>query len=371
MLGLSQSERGTHKQRRFEAIVGERLGAHIPIDPIWEPQRIFPSRNKAKLSVSGSMKAPVIGLVDQSSDSVELLDCPLHRPELNVLLHALKRLIVEHKIAPYHIERRQGELKGLLLKSNEDGSGAIVRFVLRSREALSKVKKAARELLREFAFVKVVSANIQPLPAAILEGEEEILLTERAEIWERFGDTQLAFGAQSFSQVTHETAGALYEHVAGFVREREIRSMLDLFCGVGGFSVIAAPALEWGRGVELSPRAIECAKLACEKNQFANLSFESGDVETFLENYLGPKPDALLFNPPRRGVSISMIECVKKIAPRHVIYSSCNPETLLRDLGLLASHYAVLRLSPFDMFPLTEHLEVVAFLELHGSCLDP
>lgn len=365
LLALPEEQRALRKENRFIVSVREVLGESVSISSLWQPKKVFPSRGKAKLSVSGTLKDPVIGLVDRNLESTELLDCPLHLPQLNELLHFLKALITEHKIAPYHIERKLGELKGLILKSNESGSEVIVRFVLRSHEAVSKVKRAARDLQKEFPFVKVVSANIQPLPAAILEGEEEVFLTEQNIIWDNFSGRKVAFQPQSFSQVTHETADALYQHVAKHLKQSSVQSMLDLFCGVGGFLLVASDALKWGHGVELSAQAIECAKLSCNENKIQNLKFEAADVEKFLATYTSPIPDALLFNPPRRGVSPSMIEYAKQLGPRVIVYSSCNPTTLLRDLKLLSPEYTVKNLDPFDMFPLTEHLEVVAFLEKH------
>lgn len=363
LLALPANQRTHHKSQKLETLVHETLSFAVPTKPLWEPKGIFPSRNKVKVSVSGTMKAPIIGLVDRSLQSTELLDCPLHLPQLNELLHFLKKIIPEYKLAPYHIERKQGELKGFILKSNETGSEVILRFVLRSNDALSKVKRAAREIQKSFPFVKVISANIQPLPAALLEGPEEILLTEAGHVWEQFAGVKLAFQPQSFSQVTHETAQALYAFVAQTIRENSIHSMLDLFCGVGGFSLLAASSLECGHGVELSSQAIESAKLACTENKFRNLTFECADVEQYLKAYKGPVPDAVLFNPPRRGLSLTMIEQVKAMAPKWVLYSSCNPETLLRDIKLFGTQYKVNTLAPFDMFPLTEHLEVVALLE--------
>lgn len=362
LLDQPAERRALDKFTRFAASVNESLGAGASISPLWQPSRVFPSRTKAKFSVSGNMKEPVIGLTDQNQRSVELLDCPLHLPELNEVLPFIKNGISAHKIAPYHIERQQGELKGLILKSNEDGSQVLLRFVLRSKEALSRVKRLAREIHKEFPFVKVISVNIQPLPAAILEGEEEVFLTGEKVIWESFAGVKMAFQPQSFSQVTHETAEALYSHVAGLLAQTSTKSLLDLFCGVGGFSLIASPRLEWGKGVELSKQAIECAALSCKENGISNLAFEAGDVEKYLAEYSGERPEAILFNPPRRGLSPAIIERAVSLEPRVVLYSSCNPETLLRDLKQFEKSYSVKSLAPFDMFPLTEHLEVVALL---------
>lgn len=356
-------KRASSKLARFEEAARASLGHKVVVAPLWQPPNIFPSRTKAKFSVSGNMKEPVIGLTDQKLQSTELLECPLHLQAINEVLPFVKNGIVTHRIPPYHIERQQGELKGLILKSNEDGSQVLLRFVLRSRELLARVKKLAREIQKAFPYVKVSSVNIQPLPAAILEGEEEIFLTDERVIWETFNGVKVAFQPQSFSQVTHDTAEALYRYVGELLKQTSSRSMFDLFCGVGGFSLLASSKLEWGHGIEISRQAIECATMSCKANRIGNLSFEAGDVEQFLAGYSGSMPDAMLFNPPRRGLSSAMIERAVSFGPRVVVYSSCNPETLFRDLQGFSKCYSVKSLAPFEMFPLTEHLEVVALLE--------
>ncbi len=362
LLEKPEAERTPHKEARLRAAVTTALGTVEPLEPLWCPQSVFPSRSKAKLSVSGTLDAPVIGLVDRSFAGTELLDCPLHFPELNQLAAFVKGLVKPYQLTPYDIKTRRGELKGLILKANDDASQVLLRFVLRSTDAVGRLRKAVPEIQAAHPFVTVISANIQPVPAAILEGPQEVLLTDEHVIWEKFGERKLAFGPQSFAQVTPETARALYAYVAEQLAAAPNSGLLDLYCGVGGYSIASAATLNWGHGVELSSQAIDCARLAAQANQLPQLKFTSGDVLDFLKSYSGPKADAVVVNPPRRGLSREIIERLAALSPARIIYSSCNPETLLRDLALFAPLYRVERLAPFDMFPLTEHVEVVATL---------
>jgi 23S rRNA (uracil747-C5)-methyltransferase len=363
LLAIPEEARNRAKLATFEKNIESVLGSGLSLSALWQPKQSFQSRTKAKVSVTGTIKKPIIGLLNRNQQGTELLDCPLHIPQLNEVLSDLKRLITVCEIAPYHIDRRAGELKGFILKVDALGAQMIVRFVLRSTADLAKVKRAARELQKNFSFIKVVSANIQPLPAAIVEGDEEIALTKNEVIWEEFGKVKLAFQPQTFSQVTPETAVALYEKVLELLKINSVRSLLDLFCGVGGFSMVSAPVLDWGHGVELSKKSIACAKMSCKENGINNLNYEACNVEEFLKSYTGPIPDAVLLNPPRRGLSETIIEHVRRISPKFILYSSCNPDSMLRDLQLLQSKYSVKAIFPFDMFPLTEHLEVLTLLE--------
>jgi 23S rRNA (uracil747-C5)-methyltransferase len=354
-------------QRELDVTLGPGPG-QTWLAPLWKPHVAFASRTKAKLSVSGTVESPIIGLLGAESTGftgAELLDCPLHLPEINQVAHAVKEAITRYALVPYDVARRTGELKGLILKSNESGTEVMLRFVLRSRALMDSVKRASADVQKQYPFVRVVSINLQPVPHALLEGEQEWLLSEQSVLWENFEGFSLAFAPQSFSQVTHQTARALYSLFRDRLSAGIRGGLLDLFCGVGGFSFAAQKQVAWSHGVEISTQAIECANLARARNLHSEQAgFTAADVEVYLRDYAGPRPETVLINPPRRGLSESMLGAILKLAPGRVFYSSCNPQTLLRDLKTLRKEYELTHLFPFDMFPLTDHLEVLAELKL-------
>ena len=313
------------------------------------------------MSVTGTVEHPRIGILDSELEGRELLDCPLHLPIINAALENIKSLITEFKLTPYDIETKRGELKSLIIKSSADGNALLVRFVLRSTEALPRVKKAGVKLMEAIPEVISVSANIQPIAHAILEGESEILLLGGGVLWEQHGDLVLAFMPQSFSQVTSETATALYDYVSGLIVESRPEVVLDLYCGVGGFSLKAAKHSTHVTGVEISAQAIECANLGAKRNGIDNVTFIAKPVEDFLAA-TALEPSMVIVNPPRRGLGKSIVRTICELRPATIIYSSCNLETLLRDLSDMPD-YETLSVAPFEMFPLTEHLEVVAHLQ--------
>jgi 23S rRNA (uracil747-C5)-methyltransferase len=324
---------------------------------------VFRSRAKAKMTVAGTSAFPVIGFTTRERLTRELLDCPLHLDEINRVLQTIKRLIAVEKIDPYDIERRTGELKALLLTSTADAQQLILRFVLRSKFQLSKIRKLLDQLYTLHPAVKVASANIQPKPAAILEGDEEIVLTAERFIKETSGDSgvELSYGVRAFHQVTPEIAFQLYKTAANWLRTINARRILDLYCGVGGFLLHCANDAERGVGVELSANAIECANRAALRNGFSNLQWVSLDVDVFVRQSTETF-DAAIVNPPRRGLSQSVLNYLLKSGFNNVCYSSCDPETLVRDLKSLRTGYEIEKIIPFDMFPLTSHMECLAFL---------
>ena len=361
-LAYPPAERFAGKYERLVQTARDHFGAAVQVAPLWVPATVFPSRTKAKMSVSGPLDAPCLGIIDNQFQGQELLDCPLHLPIINRTLVAIRALIPKFKLFPYDIENRTGELKGLILRASRDSSQILARFVVRSTESLGRLQKAADELMQAIPEIISVSANIQPIPHAILEGETETQIAGSPLLWETYNGIELAFGPRSFSQVTPETAEALYRHVATLAAKRPAQHVLDLYCGVGGFSLHIAPHTGRVTGVELSEQAIACANLAADRNAIKNATFLAGDVAEFLATG-STAADAVVCNPPRRGLSAGTVAALNKLAPATIWYSSCNPETLFRDIALLAD-YRISSLAPFEMFPLTEHLEVVAELTL-------
>jgi 23S rRNA (uracil747-C5)-methyltransferase len=363
LLSLAKAERRQVKRNTFLSALSEVLDKRTQILDILEPNPIFPSRAKAKLSVSGTNAEPVIGLLDSSFNGIELINCPLHFSAINSLLETLVGIVTKYKLTPYDVYTRKGELKGVIINSNSDSSELMLRFVIRSTESIPRIKKAALELQGEFPALKVISVNIQAIPHQIVEGEEELILSEHSVIWEKYGDLKFALSPQCFSQVTPEIATRLYSYVQELVKTSKPDELLDLFCGIGGFSLFAAKYAGKVRGVEYSSAAIECAKLSSKTNKVMNAEFDSSDTLEFLNKQTDLKPDSVILNPPRRGLSNEINQRLIDMAPKELIYSSCSPKTLVRDLKQLRTDYRLLSLAPFEMFPLTEHLEVVAHLE--------
>jgi 23S rRNA (uracil747-C5)-methyltransferase len=285
------------------------------------------------------------------------------------LFGTLKELVREENLTPYNIQERTGELKNIIVTHNHDASQGILRFVLRSRAAIPVIRKSIEKLQAKHRWVSVISCNIQPIPAAILEGPEEEILTHQRSIEVRYNDITLSFMPQSFMQVTHEIAEALYHRAATYVRENSFSRALDLFCGVGGFSLSIASSVPHIIGVEVSPMAVESAHHSASRMAASHASFFAADVEEFLAHALTDEPDLVIVNPPRRGLSEGIRKRLLELKPAAILYSSCDPETFARDISGMTSDYELKILAPFDMFPMTNHCEVLGILEANPTRL--
>jgi 23S rRNA (uracil747-C5)-methyltransferase len=337
-------------ERFLDAAIEEGCGISHP----------FGSRVKAKLQVGGTISRPVIGLTRQSGTSfttIPLPDCPLQSAGLNKILEALPSLITDFKLLPYNIEQRTGELKAVIL--SELTGGTVLRFIVRSRALLTRLEKAAQKLMAAFPEIQTVSANIQPIPHPVLEGEEEILLSGPSLIKQSYGDFFILLPPRSFFQITPEVATALYKTGRDWLEQSEAKYVLDLFCGAGGFLLSVAKSIDKGLGIEINFDSVAAANDAAFVQGFSHIHFKQGDLSSLSEL---PASDTVIVNPPRRGLEKGLIEQLRNLRPRQILYSSCNPETLFRDIELLGA--SPRRLKAFDMFPLTSHVEILALINM-------
>ena len=222
------------------------------------------------------------------------------------------------------------------------------------------MKKAVSEIQAISPTIKVITANIQPIHKAILEGDEELILTSDSAIIHQFDEFKLALGARSFFQVTPQIAKSLYNAVADSVSVNTPKSLIDLYCGVGAFSFYASRHCSDITGVEISKEAISCAKNSATQNG-SQINFVAMDVEEYLSKSV-QKFEAVLVNPPRRGLNSSIIKLIQDISPEYIYYSSCNAVTMARDFSELEENYQIQSLQIFDMFPYTSHYETLMCL---------
>ena len=310
-------------------------------------------RNKAKIVVSGSSEAPILGLIDR-----EILDCPVHDPVINTILHDLIPFIRLAKLDPYNIAERKGELKGIIIFHSDE---AYVRFVLRSKEGLDRIRKNLPELLKSHPKITSVSVNIQPVHQAILEGEEEIFLGPATHIQQAYGNLKLTLRPQGFVQTNQHVAARLYATAASWVQEHKIERFLELFSGQGAFSFHCASFVKEATGVEINPEAVKTARDSAEQSGLTHLHFLAMDASNSGKIIHEKNPELILVNPPRRGLGESL-GLITKSLPDWLIYSSCSVESLGRDLKELSSHYKIEKAQIFDMFPHTAHFETLVLM---------
>ena len=389
------------KQSAVQATLAGQVETAAWLEPFASAPSHF--RNKAKLAVSGTTHAPVLGLVDRFDNGTDLTSCPLHVNEIKAALAPLTRAITRMGLQPYSIVKRRGELKHVLITASANGQ-LMVRFVLRSTAQLPAIRKGAPRLQSELPGLRVLSVNIQPRPAAILEGEREIILSQDSTldmplylpelgadgvvVNNKKSVLPLVLPPQSFFQTNSDVAAGLYAQARAWARDyaggqagvltgepgaggaypdaiQSSQSIWDLYCGVGGFALALAQPGAQVLGVEVSAPAIDGARAAAAQLGLTSpqVRFEAGDASVLDASgqvYGHDKPDLLVVNPPRRGIG-ELAASIEDSGIQRVLYSSCNPASLAKDLEVMSS-YRVRRARLFDMFPHTNHAEVLVEL---------
>ncbi|KLF14516.1 23S rRNA methyltransferase [Klebsiella aerogenes] len=325
--------------------------------PVSGPETAF--RNKAKMVVSGSVERPLLGMLHRDGTPEDLTDCPLYPPSFAPVFAALKPFIARAGLTPYNVARKRGELKYLLLTESQQG-GMMLRFVLRSADKLAQLRAALPWLQQQLPQLKVITANIQPVHMAIMEGEQEIFLSDQPALAENLNGVPLWIRPQSFFQTNPTVASQLYATARDWVRALPVNHMWDLFCGVGGFGLHCATTQMRLTGIEIAPEAIACAKQSAAQLGLSNLHFQALDSTQFA-THEDDIPQLVLVNPPRRGIGAELCDYLSRMAPPYIIYSSCNARTMAADIDRLQG-YRVERVQLFDMFPHTAHYEVLTLL---------
>lgn len=323
-------------------------------------------RAKAKMVVGGSNAAPTLGILDGRGRGVDLRACGIIAPGIRAVFDQLAEAITRSGLEPYDVPSREGELKYVIVTESADGE-LMVRFVVRSRASVSSVRAVLPWLTDALPQIAVVSVNLHPEHKAVVEGDEEVVLTPRSTLPMRVGDATLQVRPQSFVQTNTAIASALYRQGRAWIDAAQPMSVWDLYCGVGGFALHAAAPGRSVLGVELSADAVESARIAAAAlpagpdGRMPGVRFEVGDATSAVAS-AGAPPDLVVVNPPRRGLGAPLSGWLEESGVPTVVYSSCNAASLARDLESMPS-YRVVEARLFDMFPQSTHSEVMVLLE--------
>ncbi|HEM8127354.1 23S rRNA (uracil(747)-C(5))-methyltransferase RlmC [Providencia rettgeri] len=357
-LTLTPEQQIIEKQSQLQALL-PAIDTSLFQPPVTGPQTAF--RNKAKMVVSGSVEKPILGIVGRDGQGVDLTDCPLYPDAFSDVFSAIIPFIARAGLTPYNIERKRGELKYLLLTQSHHTGKFMLRFVLRSEKKIEQLKKALPWLQEQLPLLAVITANIQPVHMAILEGEDEIFLTEQRTLREEFNQVPLFIRPQGFFQTNPIVAAKLYQTAREWVKALDIDSLWDLFCGVGGFGLHCAEKDTRLTGIEISAPAISSAQQSADELGLKHVEFKALDSTRFATANQDI-PQLILVNPPRRGIGKELCDYLTHMQPEYILYSSCNAQTMAQDLQLLAG-YQVCKVQLFDLFPHTAHFEVLTLLK--------
>lgn len=343
---------------------------------VWEEPLVsapWGFRTKAKMMVRGTANAPDFSFPG-THEGVDLADCPLYPALVTDVLESARALIRRAQVPPYNLDKRRGEIKYVLVTATQ--TEAMVRLVLRSTSALERIREHLALLDPR---VSVVSANIHPEHEALIEGTEEIHLAGADRLRLPIGGIDVDVLPRSFTQTNTAVASELYAQVARWILDSGAHTAWDLYCGVGGFALsIAHEARARGAhmdvtGIEITNEAIESARGSAKRHGFAGAvgpltapgpsvraHFDTADATEWARHQPN-LPEAVVVNPPRRGIGDALATVLNGSGARTIAYSSCNPETLAADLARMPN-YRIARARLIDMFPHSAHNEALVLL---------
>ena len=330
-------------------------------------------RNKAQYPVTGTSDEPVIGFFAPKSHRVtDARRCPLQPALFGEILDEIARQIRQYKIAPYDEETHTGLLRHVYLRSSKEEKEVLLTFVLNG-DALPHADEVIRELTARFPALVGIGINYNREKTNVICGDEYRTLWGKDGITDTLSGVELSFSAASFYQVNRDAAELLYKKAKEIADFKGDETLLDLFCGVGSIGLSMADRVGRVIGIEIVPDAVRCANENARANGIKNAAFFAGDAtdtEKLLsgaEAALGEplSPDAVVLDPPRKGCDEKLLAFLSKKKIPKIVYISCNPETLARDVAFLASRgYVFSEITPVDLFPRTAHVETVVGLYL-------
>jgi 23S rRNA (uracil1939-C5)-methyltransferase len=344
----------------------ERIGGFTqpPIAPILSSDSALAYRNKAsyplKRSATGQVQA---GYYQKGSHQlINLNQCPVQDSRLNPLLAEIKQDIQQLGWSVYNESRHQGCLRHLSLRIGRR-TGEMLLTLVSTKWNLQNLEVQAQKWLKRYPKLVGICINYNPSRTNAIFGEETRCIAGQPYLQEEFGGLQFQLRPETFFQVNTEAAEALLNVIMEQLALQGNEVLVDAYCGIGTFTLPLAQRVQQVIGLEVQSSSVEQAQLNAQLNGIDNVIFKAGAVETLLPQ-LGIAPDVVLIDPPRKGCDRAVIETLLDISPKRIVYISCKPSTLARDLKLLCQtgSYQLTHLQPADFFPQTSHVECAAFL---------
>jgi 23S rRNA (uracil1939-C5)-methyltransferase len=360
---------------KFKRVV-DALGAYpslsgTDLNKVWAAPETLGYRASAKLVVARKRGKAQVGMYRRGShDVVDIADCPLHHPLINQVAAVVREELDRRNISAYDANHRRGLLRYVLIRVSPTYNKAMVTFVTSERN-YREVTHLAKWLQRKVPEVISVHQNVNSSSGNVIFGRETFKVLGTPDLIDQVGDVRLRLGPTSFLQVHHVQAARIYRLVREWCGLQTGEAVLDLYCGVGGISLHLAATAHQVIGIETVDEAVRHARANAKMNGFNNCKFIAGDAEALLTEDLPltGKLGAVVVNPPRSGCASQVLKAIAAMQPRTLVYVSCHPDSLARDLASLVDQgFRVEEVQPVDMFPQTPHIENVVRLKFVGAC---
>lgn len=354
------------QKRQFVIDALERLGglSDVAVEPVIGMENPWRYRNKGAFPFGTSDGTATFGFfAPRSHRLIPLFDCPIQSEQITKTARAVAAWANKNRISVYEETTGQGNLRACMVRVTSDKrimAVVVTKGKLQQEEALK----------RQLSFVDSLYHNRNDKNTNVLLGDSFRLLLGEPTLNETQYGLSFAVSPQSFLQVNPVQTEQLYRTAIEYLAPNPTETIFDLYCGIGTISLQIAKRAGHVVGIECVPKAIEDAKKNAERNHLTNTDFVCDLSEHALPKLLkiGTRPDAIVLDPPRKGCEPQVIEAILQSTASRVVYVSCNPATLARDLKTLtAGGFVIQKVQPVDMFPHTAHVESVVLMSRAGS----
>ena len=356
------------KQNAVQSLVNKTLKNKVNVEKTLGMEEPYFYRNKAQYPVGIDKNGnPVIGVfANRTHEIIPIKECFIQNKQSQKLAKFVLDFIKENNISVYDEKTGKGLVRHIVTKvgirTNE-----IMLIIVINGQSIPKEKELVKEVLEKFPNVKTIVKNINNKNTNVIMGNKNINLYGNGFIQDVLGDYKFKISPLSFYQVNPIQAEKLYNigvKEAGISKDDIV---FDLYCGIGTISIFMAKFAKMVYGIEIVEEAIKDAKENAKLNNINNTEFIAGDVENILDDLINNKkiiPDVIMIDPPRKGLDNKSVDNILKIKSKKIVYISCNPASLVRDLAKLEEIYDIKMIKPIDLFPFSKHCEVCTVLQL-------
>lgn len=353
------------KQKEMQKLLG-KFGKVQPIIGMKNP---YHYRHKVHAVFGYEKGAAISGIYEEKSHRIVKIDrCLIEHEKADEIILSVRSLLKSFKIRTYDEKTDMGLLKHVVVRVSKSTGQIMVILVLRSPILPSK-NNFAKALVKLHPEISTIVLNVNEKRTTMVLGKRDIVLYGKGYIEDSLCGVKFRLSPQSFYQVNPEQTEVLYAKAMEMAQLSGKETVIDVYCGIGTIALVAAKKAAKVVGVELNAEAVKDARENAKQNKASNATFVCADAGKWMVGMAeqGQKADVVFMDPPRSGSDEAFLSSVCKLSPKKVVYISCGPDTLARDLGYLTKHgYKVQEIQPVDMFPMTGHVETVVLLSKSG-----
>ncbi len=358
------------KQNTVQNLINKNLETKIDVEKTVKMENPYHYRNKVQFPVGLDKNGtPQIGVfANRSHEIIAIENCLIQNKQAQEIAKSIFKFLIDNNISVYDEKTRKGLLRHIVIKVGVKTNQYMCIVVINGKK-LPCQEKLIAFLTENFDGIETIIINSNMKNTNVILGETNQVIYGNGYIKDILEDFEFQISPFSFYQVNPIQAEKLYLLAVKNADISKDDIVFDLYCGIGTISLFLAKFAKKVYGIEIVDEAVKMAKENAINNKIENTEFIAGDVETHLKNLLEKNvvPDVVLVDPPRKGLDQNSINNIIDVRPKKIVYISCNPATLIRDLHEFEKNYNITKVTPVDMFPFTSHVECCSVLSLKDS----